>query len=148
MRGLKIIGIRCYSESSNEMEAIMSSTPQSKSSFKTCPLCKTEWTTRDEFLSDPEVQLIGYQANLDELELGLLYFNHDREGCRTTMAVEARYFTDLYDGPVFRERMHGSSHCPGHCLYMSDLESCPVKCECSYVREVLQVVGDWPKRDP
>lgn len=114
--------------------------------FKKCPLCEYEWADRDEFLTDPELRLIGYQANLDDLKLGLLYFNHERPDCGTTLAIEAASVIDLYDGPVFQTRKHGSSHCPGHCLYFADLEPCPAECECAAIREVLQIVRAWPKR--
>jgi hypothetical protein len=31
------------------------------------------------------------------------------------------------------------------CLREGALDPCPLKCECRYVRDVLQVVRHWPK---
>ncbi|MBN1534172.1 MAG: hypothetical protein JXA20_15985 [Spirochaetes bacterium] len=112
--------------------------------FKRCSKCQQAWQTREEFLEDPAVVLVGYQTNFGELQLGFLLFNHD---CRTTIALEAGIFTDLYDGPVYTERRTGCEECPGYCLYQSELRSCPAACECAYVREVLQIVMKWQKRD-
>jgi hypothetical protein len=111
--------------------------------FKTCPMCAKPWVTRDDFLGDPDVTLVGYQVHWEELELGLLYFNHT---CGTTMAVEVAKFTDLYEGPIFHARAAGTEACPGLCLHRGNLNPCPAKCECAYVRAILPQIRAWPKR--
>ena len=111
--------------------------------FKCCTCCSVTWRTRDEFLTDPDVELIGYQANFEDLKTGMLLFNH---ACHATMATEAEIFRDLYDGPVFRERATGGPTCPEYCLHRDDLRPCQARCECAYVREILQVVCHWKKR--
>jgi hypothetical protein len=110
----------------------------SETDFKTCPCCGHRWPSRDSFLSDNGLDAIGYQANLDNLKLGLFLFNHDR--CRTTLSLHALEFLDLYDGPIFADRKTGSVECPGHCLHSHDLAVCQTACECAFVREVLQIV--------
>ena len=114
--------------------------------FKTCSCCGTDWPTRDAFLTDPEVTLVGYQRNIDDLEAGLFLFNHLKPGCLTTMAIEADAFTDLYEGPMFEACLAGTQECAGHCPHADDLEPCDRQCACSYVREVLGSVEKWPKR--
>lgn len=113
--------------------------------FKECSMCGQTWHTRDLFLSDPTVVLAGYQANFIDLEAGLFLFNHLIPGCNTTLAVESRQFTDLHQGPIFEERMTGKPGCPGHCLHTESLAPCVNKCECAYVRDVVQIVKKWPK---
>lgn len=110
--------------------------------FKGCPSCGKQWPRRDDFFADPGVTLIGYQVHWEELELGLLYFNHT---CGTTMAMEVANFADLYDGPVFTARATGTANCPGHCLRQENLKPCPTRCECAYVRSILQQIRAWPK---
>jgi hypothetical protein len=115
--------------------------------FKKCTLCANIWPDRDEFLGDPSVDLVGYQAFFDgDLELGLFLFNHLE--CETTLAIRAEEFTDLYDGPVFSERLADTDRCAEHCMNRCDLQPCPNECECAYVREVVQIVKSWPKRPP
>ena len=103
--------------------------------FKTCTMCEQIWKTRDDFVNDPDIDIVGYQVNFKELTTGLFLFNHS---CGTTMAIPVKYFDDLYKGPVFSDRKTGSNQCPGHCLYGQDLEPCAAKCECAYVREIIQ----------
>lgn len=105
--------------------------------FKKCSNCGAKWKTRDQFIADRSLKLIGYEANLDALALGLLLFDH---ACGTTLAVRAGNFEDLYKGPVFTERKTGSSECPGYCLHRSELRPCPAKCACGWVREVVQIL--------
>jgi hypothetical protein len=113
------------------------------SPFKTCSHCGRPWSGRDRFLADPTVELVGYQSFLEELELGLFLFNHS--DCGTTLAIPAEVFTDLHSGPIFSERLTGTEACAGLCQQRRSLEPCPNRCECAWVREVLQVVRAWPK---
>lgn len=111
--------------------------------FKICTFCNYSWPSREKFLQDPDIDLVGYQANFQELELGLFLFNH--EVCRTTIALPAGRFTDLYNGPVFREKKTGTDQCLELCLHEQELSCCPSQCECAYVREILHIVNRWPK---
>ena len=106
-------------------------------------MCGFVWPEKASFLNDPTLQIIGYQANFDELMAGLFLFQHN---CGTSLAIKAEAFEDLYDGPIFTERMSGTNECEGHCLLDNDLRPCPAKCECAYVREVVQVILNWPKQ--
>lgn len=111
--------------------------------FKQCSTCTFNWTTRDRFLGDPDIEVIGYQVNFERLLAGFFLFNH---ACGTTLAILTKDFEDLYDGPVFKERATGSEACPGYCLHQNELGPCPVQCECAFVREIIQRINDWPKR--
>ena len=111
--------------------------------FGQCPLCKRVWETRADFLSDPQLSIIGYQAALTNLARGLFLFNHS---CRTTLAQPVGDFQDLYDGPIFAHRATGTDECPGHCLRTGELGGCPAQCECAYVREIIQIILNWPRR--
>lgn len=105
--------------------------------FKECKICRVEWLAREDFLNDPDIVLVGYQANFVALEKGLFLFNHS---CHSTLSVDVRAFADLYDGPVFSERKTGSQECPEYCLHSNNLEPCPAHCECAYVREVIALL--------
>ena len=129
---------------SRERQAMTENTPSAAGApFKRCTFCGTVWRTRDDFLSDPDVVLIGYQAHFEDLKAGLLLFNHS---CHTTLAIKVECFQDLYNGPIFRQRAMGGPDCLGYCLRRSELRPCPVHCECAYVREILQTVRNWSKR--
>ncbi len=110
-------------------------------SFKKCSTCAEIWRTRDNFLSDYNLAVKGYMANFDHLELGIFLFDH--KTCKTTLAIQASQFTDLYNGPVYKNRLTGTEVCPEYCLDKDEFKPCPAKCECAYVREVLNIVTSW-----
>jgi len=105
--------------------------------FHVCPNCAFSWNSRNDFLNDENVTIIGYQVHFEELTAGLFLFNHS---CKGTFALEVSAFEDLYNGPVFRQKALGSEECPGHCLHESLLDPCPAQCECVFVREIIQVL--------
>jgi hypothetical protein len=117
---------------------------QASLNFKRCPTCGHMWASRDRLLADPDITVVGYQASFKKLTEGLFLFNHL---CNATLALPAEKFIDLYNGPIFEERLTGGKTCPGHCLYQNDLSSCPAKCDCAFVREILQIIRKWPKND-
>lgn len=111
--------------------------------FKRCPVCGTKWSTRKDFLCDPDIKLVGYQVNFKALAAGIILFNHS---CKGTLGIYAVDFEDLYDGQIFEARQTGGPDCPGHCVHQGSLKECPAKCECAYVREIIQTLKAWPKR--
>lgn len=113
-------------------------------SFKICSKCGYDWHTRKSFLRDAGLRMVGYQVDFADLSAGLFLFTHS---CGTTLAVAAGTFQDLYNGPIFVERLEGSKECSGFCLHKSDLRPCPAKCECAYVRDIVQAILHWPKND-
>jgi hypothetical protein len=117
--------------------------PKTETTFKKCTSCGYLWQLREDFLDDPTTAVVGYQVNFDHLHLGLILFNHLK--CGTTLAIPADKFKDLYNGPIYNDRLTGTEQCNEHCLHEKDLEPCPEKCECAYVREILQIVRRWPK---
>ena len=113
--------------------------------FKRCTACEHLWPSRENFLNDFNTQLVGYQVNFENLELGFLLFNHMT--CKSTIAVPAGQFRGLYNGPVFKENKTGSDGCPEYCFHENQLLPCPEQCECAYIREIIQIVREWPKHD-
>lgn len=113
--------------------------------LKKCTTCGHIWNDLEDFLADPALVLVGYQANFVNLEAGLLLFGHEVEGCGTSLALWAEQFITLHPGPMFSERKTGSEECPRYCLYESELGHCKAACECVWVRDVLQIVKEWPK---
>jgi hypothetical protein len=110
--------------------------------FKQCPMCNMVWETREAFLADPGLRVVGYQVHFEQLTAGIFILVHI---CGTSLGIEAEKFADLYDGEMFEARATGTEACPGYCLAREELRPCPAKCECAYVREVLQIVRHWPK---
>ncbi|WP_108651221.1 hypothetical protein [Dongshaea marina] len=108
--------------------------------FKKCSMCSALWKSREDFISDPEIVLNGYKADFESLDYGLFLFTHEKEGCCSTLAVEVGDFKDLYQGQVYSERKTGGPECPRYCKDEHQLARCKAKCECAYVRELMQML--------
>lgn len=109
-----------------------------RKAFKKCS-CGSEWQTIDEFISDKDLVLLGYQVNFKKLELGILLFDHKK--CGSTIGVKAYEFRKLHRGPIFKARLTGEDTCPGYCLHSEELAPCPNPCECSWVRDIIQIIN-------
>ncbi|MCM2323917.1 MAG: hypothetical protein NDJ90_11715 [Oligoflexia bacterium] len=113
--------------------------------FKKCTGCGQNWATRAVFLADSMVELVGYQARLDDIERGIFLFTHLRQGCKTTMGIRVLAFKDLH-----REKRRSSSsqaknntpECEGHCLHVDDLDRCTADCANAWIRELLQTLKE------
>ena len=101
------------------------------------------WPTRESFLRNPALSLMGYQVRFERLETGLFLFDH-RE-CGTTMTLKVYHFAGLYEGPLLATRATGTEACPEYCLREEELRPCDTPCECAYVREVMQIIINWKK---
>lgn len=110
--------------------------------FKQCKFCGHKWGDLNDFLGDREIDLVGYQVNFDVLSAGLFLFNHS---CGARLAMPVSPFNGLHGGQIFKNRATGSSECPDHCLYQDRLDTCPVECECAFVRDILYIIKSWPK---
>jgi len=110
--------------------------------FKKCPLCEFEWNLRVDFLRDPNINIMEYRVDHEDLAGGLFLFDHS---CRGTLAIPVEDFEDLYDGPIFVGRATGGKECPGYCLRQDELRPCPTQCECAYVREIISLIKHWTK---
>jgi hypothetical protein len=107
--------------------------------FKTCKFCTHPWPTRQEFLGDPALKFIGYQAFVHEGVLGLFLFNH--EPCGTTLALSAKLFADLHGNRIYESREDFDEAAP-ECLSSSSGRECPVACECGFVRKVIGHINE------
>lgn len=127
----------------SESEQDAASTVSAYDVYKRCPKCGVAWPSQDAFLSDPSTMFVQYEVQFTDLGAGQFLFNH---ACDTTLPVPACDFRHLYNGPVYEERMTGGTGCPGYCLHKEETRPCPARCSCAYVREVLAIIKDWPKR--
>jgi len=112
--------------------------------FKECASCGTTWTDLNDFLEDPAIRVVGYQAHFEILEAGLLLFNHN---CGNTLALYLTQVAGLYGGMIFRRCRRDAGSAPEFCLYDEVLRPCPVLCECAFVDEILRIISLWPKRE-
>ncbi len=123
-------------------------TPIAPDPFKQCSYCNIVWSTRDEFLSDSAIRLIGYQPHYKNMEEGLFLFNH--LDCNSTLSIISQKFRDLYTGPLYTsskldDEQLNYDDCPDFCLFKNKMKGCLQQCERAFVSEIIQVLSMWGK---
>ncbi len=108
--------------------------------FKTCSTCEAVWIDRADFMGNQNIVLLGYQSNFEDIDSGMILFNHVIDICGSTIAVPVAEFTDLYTGKKYSEALTGTDECEKRCVEKLDLERCNSKCKYAFVREILQIL--------
>lgn len=110
--------------------------------FKSCPMCGEKWLTQDDFILDPLLEQMGYQADFIKPDEGLFYFTHKKEACFTTLAVKAREFRNLYSGEIYSQLNKGEEDCRLYCTDINQLGRCGAACKCAYIREIIHIIKE------
>ena len=121
-----------------EIESCLKEEGKVPSLFKVCPTCGHIWQSRNDFIMDGDVNIVGYQSNMTDIEKGVFLFNHNVDNCGSTIALHVKNFMDLYTGPRFSEPKVGTGECEKRCLEYSDIERCKTDCRYAYIREIMQ----------
>lgn len=120
----------------------MSTTYNSNTLFKACPMCNAEWQSMEEFFADPTLSFNGYQANFGTLDEGIFFFTHETETCGSTMGIKVRAFVSLFSGKKYLGNKALSKDCPRYCLDQNNLERCNAHCENAFAREISHIIQD------
>lgn len=114
--------------------------------FLQCSCCDRAWPSRDEFLADPLLDVVGYQADFLRLVSGYFLFTHLAPGCGSTLALEVERFADLRRDPRDGPDLHGTAECSGLCGRTEALARCRNRCRNVWVRELLRAIVEIRKR--
>lgn len=98
--------------------------------------CDHSWKTRDEFLQDKKVKIVGYQPDLVNHKYNHFLFFHRAKDCGQFFGIRASAFSDLRGGKCPKELFIGQEDCPGYCTDTLDLRVCSVACRNATDREV------------
>jgi hypothetical protein len=103
--------------------------PPDELPFRTCGMCRKPWATRQDFITDPSLRLLGLQAVPDYPDANLLVYEHD---CGTSVSVLASRLRDLVaaeePGEAELPLLRGSEECGGFCNRLESLEACGRRC--------------------
>jgi len=105
--------------------------------FRTCGMCRRSWATREEFLEDPALKLLGLQVVAELPDANLIMWEHE---CGTSVSVLARRLRDLL-GPVDGGAwplplLLGSKDCQQLCTKLENLGACDRPCRNAFDRRV------------
>lgn len=113
--------------------------------FRKCTGCNELWGDRGEFLSDPMISFLGYQATFDNMGMGYFLFNHLERKCLTTIAIPTDMFLDLcvpgkHDVDLPIEKCHEN------CTHHGDFKACTRQCQYGCLKEIIQNIKKWKKQ--
>jgi hypothetical protein len=113
---------------------------KTRHAFKTCGSCRKSWEHWQDFVLDPGVRILGFQA-IDSLpDANLLVFEHK---CGSSISLLAKKLRHLLDEHGEREKLpvlFGSETCRKHCRLIEDLEACDRPCANSRDRMLIQML--------
>ncbi len=100
-----------------------------------CAGCKTLWIGINEALTDVDLKLVRYKANVDDFNAGVFLFRH---GCGGNVEIPV----SLLVKPQRQTRsLAGLQACPGLCFHQTVLRSCRAVCEGSVYRKLASRIA-------
>lgn len=108
--------------------------------FTECSCCRTGWRSRRAFLLDPDVEVVGFQADFSSPGNGFFLFNHLEASCGSTLALEVASFEDLRPAGEDLPLLEGTEDCSGRCGRVEDLSRCDRRCVNARAREILSEI--------
>ncbi|RJP71842.1 MAG: hypothetical protein C4532_06955 [Candidatus Abyssobacteria bacterium SURF_17] len=103
------------------------SSGKQSASYRTCE-CGHAWKTRDDFLRDKNVKIVGYQPDFVNHKYNHFLFQHTMKGCGQFLGVRASDFQELREKECANELCFAKEQCPGYCKNTLDLRVCSVNC--------------------
>ncbi len=114
--------------------------------FKTCGSCRKIWETWQDFVLDPGIRILGFQAVEGLSDANLIVFEHRCGSSISLLAKRLRHLLPTPDEETRLPVLFGSDECRRHCRLIEDLESCDRPCANSRDRRLIQLLLSM-KRD-
>jgi hypothetical protein len=102
------------------------SNPDSK--FQKCGSCGRRWGEWPDFILDPEIQPIGFQAFPGLPDSNLLIFEHRCGSSISVLAKRLRHILADSEQAADLPVLFGTNECSGHCRFLENLEGCDRLC--------------------
>jgi hypothetical protein len=102
-------------------------------------MCRKAWATREDFLEDPSLKLLGLQVVAELPDANLIVWEHE---CGTSVSVLARRMHDLLSPPVDGDTwplplLLNSPDCQQLCTSLENLLACDRPCRNAFDRRVM-----------
>ena len=113
-----------------------------KRPFRICGACGHAWETLEDFLEDPETQLLGLQATVDLPVANLLVFQHEQ--CGSTVSLLASRLRHLLDPiqPEWQTLLTAGQRCKEECVKDPMATSCHEACVNAPDRRILRLIRE------
>ena len=121
--------------------------PESGRPFQKCGSCGQPWMQWSDFILDPDVRLIGFQAVSGMPDANLLVFEHC---CGSSISILARRLRHLLsDGQPEPQlpSLFGTEPCNQFCRFLENLTACDRPCANARDRRLIQAVLKMKRTD-
>ena len=108
--------------------------------FTHCTSCGAGWSTVEDFVTDPSIELIGCQASLLSPDRSVYIFAHHGHECDDTIEVHAGALKEFAFNLDLSARAAGGPTCNHACFASGDLAPCAVNCYMRWVRDLIPML--------
>ncbi len=126
---------------------VTSSNQKADQPFQRCGSCGALWNEWSDFILDPFIRLLGFQAVSGLPDANLLVFEHR---CGSSVSVLAKRLRRLISGSedeTVLPSLFGSNECNQHCRSLENLEACDRPCANARDRRLILTLLNI-KRNP
>lgn len=113
--------------------------------FQICGACKQAWPTWEDFVVDPAIRLLGFQAVIANADLNLLIFEHRCGSSVSILARRLRHLLPVQEAERPSAMLFGTSDCHGHCRFLANLEMCDSPCVNAHDRRLILMINQMRK---
>jgi hypothetical protein len=106
--------------------------------FKVCGSCRRTWSTWEEFVTDPEVRLLGLQSRASLPDATVLVFEHFCGSSVSILTKRLHHLVPHHPGAKWPS-LRDTDECPGLCLDLSERGRCVAPCRHALDREILAI---------
>jgi hypothetical protein len=113
--------------------------------FKECGSCHRIWEYWQDFISDPEVRLLGFQGSTRLPETNLLVFHHRCGTSISVLANKLRHILPKDEQELQLPILFGDENCSKYCREIENLKTCNRNCINARDRRLILAVLDMKK---
>ncbi len=122
----------------------MAKTAESSTSsapFQKCGSCSSTWNLWTDFILDPGIRLLGFQAISELPDANLIVFEHR---CGSTISILAKrlrpLFPEIANATSISQVLYDSDACNHYCRHVENIEVCDRPCANARDRRMIHLL--------
>lgn len=121
--------------------------PNADPPFQTCGSCRERWQEWSDFILDPNIRLLGFQAISGLPDANLLVFEHRCGSSISLLAKRLRHILPVAEAAAEMTSLFGTGQCNQYCRFLDNLEACDRPCANARDRRLILALLNM-KRNP
>jgi len=121
--------------------------PSSSQPFQKCGSCGQPWDQWSDFVLDPDIRLLGFQAISGLPDANLLVFEHCCGSSISILAKRLRHIFPDAEPETELQNLFGTDQCNQFCRFLEHLTACDRPCANARDRRLIQAVLKMKRSD-